>query len=438
MQNLNSSSVRNNFEQKTRQNNNINKRLLYIDPISGISGDMFLAACVDLGVNQIALIESLQSLPIDPFSISFNTVSKKGIRALATSITFSQACHNNHEHRNNYEHHTHRHLRDIHEIINSSSLTDNAKSLALAIFQVIAQAEASIHNTSIEKVHFHEVGAMDSIIDIVGAAICLDSLQVDEVVCGHVPTGFGTVHCEHGQFPIPAPATLEILTGVPIRNVPIEAELTTPTGAAIIKCSATTYSAQLPDMVVDRIGYGAGSRDLDRPNVVRLVLGHTATEEISLTDTSYHSTPKTPTTMWMLEATIDDMQPEIYQHIINQLLMNGANDVMVIPAIVKKDRAGCLLRVLTADAHVPKLKELIFKQTTTLGIRSWEILRDELERNFHEIMVDGYAVSIKVGYLNNEIVTVAPEYEDCKKVALATDVPLKIVYQKAIAAYYKQ
>ena len=415
---------------KSSINEIMTAKTLYIDPISGISGDMFLSACVDLGVDRNVLITKLKSLPIDPFDITFNTVSKKGIRALSTQISFSEtnSCTSSKVHQ-------HRHLRHIEEIINNCNLSDSVKKNALDIFSLIANAEAKIHNTTVDKVHFHEVGAMDSIIDIIGAAICLEELDVDQILCGHVPTGYGTVFCAHGVFPIPAPATLEILKGVPIKNLLVESELTTPTGAAIVKAFVTDFSACLPSIKVTAIGYGAGNHDFEHPNVLRLVLGE------RILDTPYSAFPNAfdcmtdKSLMWILEASIDDMQPEFYQYIVDRILQAGANDVMIIPAIMKKDRAGSVLHVLAEEANISLLKELIFKETTTLGIRSWSVMRDALGRSYRTVIVRGHEISIKLGLYNNTIINAAPEYEDCKRVAIATNAPINIIYQEAIAKW---
>ncbi|OEF97565.1 TIGR00299 family protein [Desulfuribacillus alkaliarsenatis] len=399
-------------------------KILYIDPISGISGDMFLAACVDLGVNPDTLKAKLQNLTLDSFQLNFNTVLKNGIRAISTDIsiierpmtTDADASSNGH---------VHRHLHHIQSIINSSSLSDNAKSIANKIFLIIAEAEAFIHNTTVEKVHFHEVGAMDSIIDIMGAAICIDELKVDTIICGHVPTGYGSVSCEHGVFPVPAPATLEILRDIPIKHKPIEAELTTPTGAAILKAITSAYSACIPDMKVTKIGYGAGNKDFAHPNVLRLLLG--------TIDTDYkHNNSLTNKKLVAIEATIDDMQPEFYQHIIDRMMAAGAKEAFFLPAIMKKDRTGTLLKALVDMDNLQQVKNIIFHETSTLGIRLWGVNREALERRYDKVIVRGHEISVKVGLLNNRVVNIAPEYEDCKRVALKTEAPIKLIYQEAL------
>ncbi|OEH86493.1 TIGR00299 family protein [Desulfuribacillus stibiiarsenatis] len=409
-------------------------KVLYIDPVSGISGDMFLAACVDLGVDQEVLCSSLQSLAVDPFKISFEVVKKEGIRCLATDITF--LTHEVHDGHGEYMKHTHahRHLHHIHATIQTSLLSDSVKSIAMQIFQCIAEAEAKIHGTTIEKVHFHEVGAMDSIIDIIGAAICIDQLQVDQIICGHVPTGYGTVSCDHGLFPIPAPATLEILAGVPIRSVMIEHELTTPTGAAILKTIVHSYSAQIPSMVVEKVGYGAGKKDLEQPNILRLVLGSKVDEQSQiLPNVESIQTPFNHQTMYAIETTIDDMQPELYQYMIDQIMSAGAKEVTIVPAIIKKGRNGSILKVLTDTSALPRVKEMIFRESSTLGVRLWPVARESLHRTYHDVTVRGHKISVKVGHLHDEEINYAPEFEDCRQVANVTGIPLKTIYQEAIA-----
>jgi len=449
-------------------------KVLYIDPIAGISGDMFLAACVDLGVDEKLLTAKLHSLNFASFDIKFNIVTKKGIRALETNISIHDNQHSQHElHTQHLQHsqheihiqhsqhdfytqnsqHSHRHLHHILEIIETSRLPENVKSIASTIFTAIAHAEAHIHSTTVEKVHFHEVGAIDSILDIVGAAICIDELQVDKIVCGKIPTGYGVVNCEHGQFPVPAPATLELLKGVPIRNLAIDSELTTPTGAAIVKCVVNEFSSAVPDMTVLAIGYGAGKKDLEHPNVLRLVLGeqkgydyidysmsieasqmyiNEAINSDQYSNSTCASLYKT-NSMWILETTIDDMQPELYQYIIDQLIEAGANDVMIIPTIMKKGRTGSLLHVLCEVNNLSIIKEAMFRETSTLGIRQWPIQRDSLQRDYRKVLVRGHEITIKIGILDNSPINLAPEYEDCKRVALATETPLKTIFQEAIA-----
>jgi uncharacterized protein (TIGR00299 family) protein len=438
-------------------------KILYIDPIAGISGDMFLAACVDLGVNEKQLISKLLSLNFASFDIKFNIVTKKGIRALETNISLHDNQHEHNDlHTQHSQHqfhsqsspHSHRHLHQVLDIIEASSLPINVKSIAATIFTAIAQAEAHIHSTTLEQVHFHEVGAIDSILDIVGAAICIDELQVDKIVCGKIPTGYGVVNCEHGQFPVPAPATLELLKGVPIRNLAIDSELTTPTGAAIVKCVVSEFSSAVPDMTILAIGYGAGKRNLEQPNVLRLILGeqkshdnidysmsieinqmyiNEAINNDQYSNKSPYVKPYITKSMWMLEATIDDMQPELYQYIITQLIESGANDVMIIPAILKKGRAGSLLHILCEANDLSRIKETIFRETSTLGVRQWPIERHSLERDFRKVIVRGHEITIKIGLLDNLPINLAPEYEDCKRVAIATDTPLKTIFQEAIA-----
>jgi pyridinium-3,5-bisthiocarboxylic acid mononucleotide nickel chelatase len=323
--------------------------------------------------------------------------------------------------------HTHsRGLREIRELIGNAAIGERAKNTAIAIFEALGAAEAKIHNIPAEQVHFHEVGAVDAIVDIVCAAVGAQALAVDEIVCSPLNVGGGTVQCAHGTFPVPAPATVELLRDAPVYSSGIQAELVTPTGAAIVKTLATRF-ASFPAMRVENSGYGAGSRDFPgHPNVVRLTIGESDAKLAAKTLTE---------TITVLEANLDDLSPQVFGYVVDRLLEEGALDVFSIPVQMKKNRPGNLLTVLCKPEDAAKLAQLVFAETTTLGVRRRDEVRSVLSRRWENVRTPWGEVRIKIGSMNGSVTNYAPEYEDCRRIAAEHRVPLKTVMQEATRVY---
>jgi uncharacterized protein (TIGR00299 family) protein len=315
-------------------------------------------------------------------------------------------------------------LKEIREIIANAAISGDAKAGAILTFESLGAAEAEIHNISIEKVHFHEVGAVDAMVDIVCAAVGAEALGVDEWVCSPLNVGGGTVKCSHGTLPVPAPATLKLLAGAPLYSSGPQVELVTPTGAAIVKTLAARF-ASFPAMMVERAGYGAGSRDFpDHPNVLRLTIGEAAGAAATLADT-----------ITVLEANLDDLSPQVLAYAMEKLLTAGALDVFNTPVQMKKNRPGALLTVLAKPEDADRLAKLIFAETTTLGIRRREEQRQTLSRRWESVQTNWGPVRIKIASMNGAISNYAPEYEDCRALAEAHHVPLKTVMEAATQQY---
>jgi pyridinium-3,5-bisthiocarboxylic acid mononucleotide nickel chelatase len=330
-----------------------------------------------------------------------------------------------HEHTHESSDQDHMHAEDQHGgrnlfviegLIDKSKLNENTKKIAKDIFKKVAEAEAIVHGKGIYEVHFHEVGAVDSIVDIVGAAICIDYLKPDKIIASPINTGSGFVKCQHGMIPVPAPATMQILKDVPIYCDEREFELTTPTGAAIIKVLASEFK-KLPSIKTRRVGYGCGKRDTEKPNLLRVVLAEEEFEEVCI-----------------FEATIDDMNPQIYSYFMDKLFSAGAKDVYLTPVYMKKNRPG-IVATITAPSKLEEIiKEIIFKETTTIGIRKFNIERTELDRDFKSIETCYGAISFKISSYKDRIVNITPEFEDVKSAAKDNNVPMKEVYSIANAA----
>jgi len=370
----------------------------YLDCGSGISGDMTLGALVDAGVPLAAIQQGIDSLGLPSCRLEARTVAKHGFRATHVSVAFEPE-------------HVHRHLHHITAMIDRSRLSARQKDLATRIFTRLAEAEAHVHGTTIEKVHFHEVGAVDSIADIVGSAIGWDLLEVDQVHCSPIPTGRGFVRIAHGQVSVPAPATAELLKDIPLAASSAEAELTTPTGAAIVATLVDQFGG-IPAMRVAKIGYGAGTRDLEQqPNVLRLFLGE-------------HDEQLQEDVVWVLEANLDDVPGEWIGHCVQQLLAAGALDAYTVPVHMKKDRPGTIVGALCRPADVAILERVIFRETGSLGIRRWPASRHTLPRRPHQVetCLDGKA-------------SFSPEYESCRRLAREADQPLREVYRAAQRAF---
>jgi hypothetical protein len=328
--------------------------------------------------------------------------------------------------------HSHgRGLSEIRQIINDAAISDSAKHTAIAIFEKLGAAEAKVHDVPIEEIHFHEVGAVDAIVDIVCAAVGAEALGVDGFVCSPLNVGGGTVVCAHGTFPVPVPATVEILKGVPVYSGEIKKELVTPTGAAIVAALATRFES-FPQMKIEKTGYGAGSRDFpNHPNVLRIVIGEALAADRLATPTA-----KIPEdTVTVLEANLDDLSPQVFGYVMEKLFEAGALDVFGTPVQMKKNRPGTLLTVLAKPEDASALSKIIFAETTSLGVRRREERRQVLARRWETVRIQHGEVRIKIASLNGADSSYAPEYEDCRRIAAEHRVPLKQVMQEAIQAY---
>ena len=398
-------------------------KAIYLDCFAGISGNMLLGAFLQAGVPEAYLRKELQKLPVkDEFSLQVEEVVKNGIHALYVDVQLTKEQAEDHGHHHEH-HHAHRTLRDIRELLEQSSMAMAVKQQALAVFNQLAEAEGKVHGKSPEEVAFHEVGAVDSIVDIVGTAICLDYLGIEQVYASRLNLGRGFVHCAHGLMPVPAPAVAELTKDFPTCQQLAEKELTTPTGAAVIYTLAR-YSESVPQgFHTERIAYGAGTWDLEIPNVLRLYLGECTGAMLS--------------ERCILEANIDDMSPQIYGYLFDQLLAAGALDVWATPIYMKKNRPAQQLSVLTDAEHQAALAELIFRETTSIGIRVMPVAeRLEAARHLAPVDTPYGSVSCKVSAWQGELVNVSAEYEDCRELAAAQQVPLKQVQRAAVQEMY--
>ena len=401
-------------------------KALYLDCASGISGNMFIGACLQLGVPEKYFRGELEKLNLhDEYELKFEDVVKNGIGAAYFNVDVLHEHHEHHDfpsnvhHIHSHEHHEHRTLADIRKIIEASELSASIKNCALAIFGKIAEAEGKVHHVPAEEVHFHEVGAIDSIVDIVGCAICLDYLEVKKVFVSRVNVGSGFVKCAHGLMPIPAPATAELLQGFKTYSFGAEKELTTPTGAAIVNTLAES-SVDLPDdFVSEKIGYGAGTLNLDIPNVVRIYYGE------------YGGQPARQ--LVKLETNIDDMNPQIFGWLYEKLFAAGALDVWTTPIFMKKNRPAQMLSVLVESYKQAACTKIIFEETTTIGLRIINVDgRVEAVRKIAKVETSFGEVQCKVSAYDGKIVSISPEYEDCRRLAAENHVPLKTVWQEAL------
>jgi uncharacterized protein (TIGR00299 family) protein len=385
-------------------------RTLYFDCFAGASGDMILGAAVGAGVDANALREQLSLLNIEGFSLDFETVDKSGL-----SATFARV-HTVHEHQ-------HRHLSDIEKIISNSQLAAAIKQRAIAVFTRLAEAEAHVHNEPIERVHFHEVGALDAIVDVVGAAICFELLNIERFVCSPLHVGSGTVDMSHGRFPVPPPAVAELLKGVPYYSTEIKGELVTPTGAAIITTVCSEYGP-MPLMKAEQTGYGAGAREYEKfPNALRVIVGETAAARNSEEQ------------LLMIETNIDDSSPQIIGHVMDRAFALGARDCYFTPVQMKKNRPGVLLSILCDRDLKEAVLEMLFSETTTLGVRSYEVARRALERRMVTVQTAYGPIDVKVGNLNGRVVNAMPEFEQCREAASRAGVALKEVEDAARLAF---
>ncbi|MGD9647674.1 MAG: nickel pincer cofactor biosynthesis protein LarC [Pirellulales bacterium] len=389
-------------------------RIAYLDCLSGISGDMTLGALVDAGADLAAIQSLIDSLGLPSCRLVATPVKKHGFRA--TQITVE------HE-----PEHKHRHLHHITKMIDESRLSDRQRELAKRIFARLAEAEAKVHGSTIEKVHFHEVGAVDSIADVVGSAIGFDLLGIDRVVCSPVPTGHGFITIAHGRVSVPAPATAELLRGAPLAPSNVECELTTPTGAAIATALAESFGP-LPAMKIGNIGYGAGQRELaEQPNLLRLVVGEAVAADGSADDTR--------DTIFVLETNLDDTTGEVIGYATARLFAAGALDVYTTAIQMKKNRPGVKLSVLCAKSDLESVEGVLFRETTTLGVRRWEAQRHKLERTAHSVETPFGKIAGKLRQAPGQPATFAPEYDDCARAAAEHGVALQAVVDAARQAF---
>ncbi|GBD36183.1 hypothetical protein HRbin36_01304 [bacterium HR36] len=385
-------------------------RVLHFDCFSGISGDMTLGALASLGVPAEVIQEGIAALQL-PVRVEFETVKRCGFVALHARVDAQD------------DHH-HRHLGDIEAILRNSGLPAEVRNLAWRIFHRLAQAEAAVHGVPVEKVHFHEVGALDSIADVVGVAIGLCWIRPDRCTSRPVPTGCGQVRGAHGWMPVPAPGTLELLKGVPLASSAVEAELTTPTGAAILTTLVQEWT-QLPALTVERVGYGAGSRDFpDRPNVLRLILG-----------SSQSSAGLIEETIAVLETQLDDISPQALGYCQERLFAAGALDVVLQPVYMKKNRPGVLITVLAQPADMAKLETILFEETQTLGVRHFLCQRHKCARQETQVQSPWGLIRGKIILAPGQPPRFAPEYEDCAQIARQTGRPLWEIVQAVIASF---
>ncbi len=380
------------------------KRILYYDCFAGISGDMNLGALVDLGVDAAYLERELGKLNIEGFRLEVKADMRKGISGTKVTVVVDHP-----------ENEKHRHLSHIEALINNSKLTDRIKKKSLAIFDLVAEAEAKVHNISKEKVHFHEVGALDSIADIVGAAICQEYLEVDEIQASPVQLGGGFVKCAHGMMPVPAPATAEIVAEIPVKTGLVDYEATTPTGAAILAATVDRFESRM-ELVVLKTGYGIGQRDGEIPNVLRVYLAEGSKrvpEDVEEEEAV------------MLECNLDDMNPERYTHVMDLLFKAGAADVFIIPIVMKKSRPGHMLSVLCSNNSVDKMKEILFTETSSIGLREHTLKKSMLRREMVVVSTKYGEIEVKRSYFNGKVVNEKPEFEQCRKLAREHGVTLE-------------
>ena len=446
-------------------------RIAYLECFSGMSGDMFMGALVDSGVAPRLLEDAVAALNVGA-RLEISRVIRSGISATKVDVWVdgekdlpreeyldrqhqpvqherehhqhsqkeSHAHEHSHSHRSAgassdaqvFAPHTHEHshgrgLTEIRKIISAASISERAKRTAIAIFESLGRAEAKIHNTSAESVHFHEVGAVDAMVDIVCAAVGAEALGVDEIICSPLNVGGGTVKCAHGIFPVPVPATVELLADAPVYSSGVMMELVTPTGAAIVKTLASRFAA-FPEMKIEKSGYGAGTRDFPgHPNVVRLTIGESVSSALTANVASE--------TITVLEANLDDLNPQVFGYVIDRLFEEGALDAFGLPVQMKKNRPGMMLTVLCKPEHASKLTKLIFSETTTLGVRRRDEMRHTLARRWENVGTPWGVVRIKIASMNGTVTNYAPEYEDCRRIAAEHHVPLKTVMQEAARAY---
>jgi uncharacterized protein (TIGR00299 family) protein len=384
-------------------------RIAYFDCIAGISGDMALAALIDAGADFEELRQHLAKLPLEPFDLDVEETDQHGLRAKRVTVRATSAG-------------VIRTYTSIRALLDAADLPPEALRLAQRIFRRLAEAEARVHHKEVENVTFHEVGAVDSIVDIAGTALALSMLGIERVFASAVPTGLGMTKTEHGVMPIPGPAVVELLRGAPMYSKGVTAELTTPTGAAILAATVEGFG-ELPSMRIDSIGYGAGTTRLDFPNLLRILVGpaESATQPIG-----------NASEQLVLETNVDDLNPELYEYVLERVFAAGAQDAWLVPIVMKKGRPAVTIRVLCAPDREAEMRQIIFRETGTLGIRSGLVSKTTLDRDTLKVETAHGAVAEKIGKPDGRVVTVAPEYEDCARIAREAGVPAKDVYEDAV------
>ncbi len=446
-------------------------RVAYFDCFSGISGDMMLGALVDLGLDSALLETELAKLKLEGYRLSFSKTQKQSITGTKVHVELTDHTdshdHNHdhdhshdhdhdhehdhdhshehghehghdhdhdhdhshehshehdhdHEHEQHDTHHHNRNLGDIRQLIENSDLSEDVKSKAISVFVRLGEAEAKIHGTTVEEVHFHEVGAVDAIVDIVGSVIGISALGIEKIYSSPLSLGTGFTKSAHGIIPVPVPATMELLKGIPVRQTEVRSELVTPTGAAIISTLAEGFGP-MPEMITDKIGYGAGTRDLaEQPNLLRVCLG--------TAKSGYESD-----TITVIETNIDDMSPQVYDLLIDKLLGIGALDVFLTPIVMKKSRPAIKLTALVYSPLVEEVCGCILAETTTLGVRIYEADRKKLAREMVEVETEYGKVSVKLGKIGDEVIKILPEYEDCKRIAEEKNISIMKIHQAVLS-----
>ncbi len=393
----------------------MNMRVAFFDCFAGASGDMILGSLLDAGLDVAWLRGELAKLHLNHFHLDVKKVLRNGLAASQAVVVVDPAYHK----------HQHRHLKEIRDIIEGSDLDPLHKDQSLSVFTRLAQAESKVHGTTVDQIHFHEVGAVDAIVDIVGSVVGLSGLGVERLYCSPLNVGSGFVECEHGTLPIPSPATAELIKGIPVYSTGSNGEFLTPTGAAILSVLTSQFGA-MPAMVPDRIGCGAGTAERSIPNLLRVIIGDASREA------EYHQ----QTSLAVVETTIDDMNPQIYEYVMERIFVAGAVDVFLIPVQMKKNRPGVLLTVVCPVDRVREVATELMRETTTIGLR-WRV--DNGIKALHsltDVRTTYGVVKAKAAMYGGQIVNLAPEYEDCKRLAIQQNIPLKEVMEKArIAAW---
>ena len=381
-------------------------RVAYFDCFSGVSGDMVLGALVDLGLDIDELARGLSSLDLEEFRIESRDVMSYGLRATKVDVIVPESV-------------LVRTFNNIRDVIENSDLPGPVKAMSLEIFMRIASAESVIHNKPVDQVHFHEVGAVDSIVDIVGTAYGMSALGITEAFASPLPLGHGMIKTQHGSLPVPAPAVLEILGDTPTYGRGIPTEIVTPTGAAIVKSLAGAFGV-MPPMKIGAIGYGAGSKDIGVPNILRVVTGDLADTPGDGEQLAY-----------VISTNVDDMNPEFYEYVMERLFAAGAHDVWLTPTQMKKTRPGVVINVLGSPAEVSGLKRILLEETSTFGLRTSTVMKKAIERAFVEVETRWGPVRVKIGREGGHVTSVSPEFSDCARIAGESGVPIKDVFRAA-------
>ncbi|HEV7858989.1 MAG TPA: nickel pincer cofactor biosynthesis protein LarC [Pyrinomonadaceae bacterium] len=403
-------------------------RTLYFDCFAGASGDMILGALTSAGADKGLLLDQLKLLSVANYEVEFSTVDRSGISATRANVRTA-------------EERAHRHLSDILKIINDAGLSDGVKERAARIFTRLAEAEARVHNMPVERIHFHEVGALDAIIDVVGSCVCFELLGIERFVSSGLHVGSGMVQMAHGRFPVPPPAVAELLKGAPVYSTDIKGELLTPTGAAIISTVCVEYGP-LPRLRIDATGYGAGTREYENfPNVLRVMIGEdeASARQERVSEESANATIDKRLLMderlFMIETNVDDMSPQVFGYLMDQAFARGALDCYYTPVQMKKNRPGVLISILCRPSEREALSELLFSETTTLGLRCYEVWRRALARESVQVSTPYGIIEMKLARLNGHVVKASPEYEQCREAARAAGVPLRDVEESARVAF---